>query len=90
MKHGIVTLPVPDKYEFRPCRGFPNYMVNREGEIRNAKTGKLISVGSDGLVQLRKDGKYWRRSPRILRNIAFPTHFKEAVEPIFGEKESNP
>lgn len=59
--------------DFRICQEFPNYEVNRYTIVRNRVTGITLSKAKDGTVQLRKDGKWYHRSPRKLVRVAFPT-----------------
>ena len=63
--------------EYRKCVEFPLYIVNKDGDIRNRKTGKKVAVDKNGNVQLRKDGKYHHRSALRLAKTAFPTNFLE-------------
>lgn len=39
--------------KWHPCPGHPNYQINRLGQIRSARTGKLLAPYDDGSGYLR-------------------------------------
>lgn len=45
----------PDKWITIP--GFPNYIVNQMGQIKNTYRGKSVQPRANGMFQLRKNGK---------------------------------
>ena len=62
-------------YDWRPISEFPDYMINKEGDVRRIKTGYFISPSFSGcclFVQLSKNGKHYNRAIRPLLRKAFP------------------
>jgi hypothetical protein len=60
--------------EFKSIPGFPDYMINAEWEIRNAKTGRLVQRdhGENLTIKLyAEDGVQYHRSIRKLHALAF-------------------
>lgn len=59
-----------DSEQWDELNGFPEYEINRKGQLRNKKTKKLIGQNSDASgynpVNLRKDGKIHRRYIHVL------------------------
>lgn len=68
---------MPIRAEYRVIPEFPKYMINKDGVVRNAETGRMMSSERpDGLsVILRKDGKTYHRAVRTLLKQTFPELF---------------
>lgn len=67
--------PVEDNIEWQTIPEFPNYQINRLGEVRNAKTSRQLKpyVTSSGVavVVMRRDKKTHSRSAMKLAREIF-------------------
>ena len=78
-----------------PCYGAEQYEANTNGDVRNAKTGRILSQYTDvngrKTVTVRVDGKTYKRS--VHRMIAEAVHGDECnnmdIYHLDGDKQNN-
>lgn len=58
--------------DFRDIPGFPNYIMNGNGGVKNKTTKAYLKSSRDGCVTLYKDGRQHRRSIRKLYRQIYP------------------
>jgi hypothetical protein len=63
-----------DYESWRPIPEFPTYIINKEGDVRNVKTGRILAQSFNGclFVSMTKDGKKYSRAVRRLLRKTFP------------------
>jgi hypothetical protein len=80
--------------EWRELLDFPKYEINRQGEIRNIRTGKVLQQRQDSrgymVIRIyRGDEKYTRRISKLLWEAFNECKCKETVDHIDRNKHNN-
>lgn len=66
--------------EYRIIEEFPDFMINRSGQVRNVHTGHLkLPHYRLGYYQFYKDGQYWNRGGRELLKKTWPEYYRKNV-----------
>jgi RNA polymerase sigma factor (sigma-70 family) len=73
--------------QWRQVKGFVNYEISSDGEVRNTTTNKLLTITDNEVVLFIDGDKFLRRVPKLLKTN-FPENYA-AKKPMVLEYEGN-
>lgn len=77
---------------WKTIRGHPNYEVNRIGEVRNRKTGRILSQSPNrpnGYIRVKMDNKHYYIHRIVADTFYDGDHQDMDVSHIDGNKQNN-